>query len=640
MNKRRVIVLCLTIVAALSLNAIAAWAVDPYYPIAEWGSFGSGNGQFKHPYGVAVDRAGNVYVADTENHRIQKFNSSGGFLNARGSLGSGLGQFNYPGGVAVDGAGNVYVADTGNNRIQKFYPSGGIDVWGSQGSGLGQLLFPEGLAVDGCNNVYVADTGNDRIQKFYPSGGIDVWGSLGSGLGQFDSPMGVAVDGAGNVYVADTDNNRIQKFSPSGTIIEVGSLGSEPGQFRNVWGVAVDGAGNVYVADRGNSRIQLYIYFPELVPLTWGSLGSGNGQFMYPNGVAVDGAGNVYVADTENNRIQKFGSSRPKIIVEPLSKTIVFEGQTATLSVVSTGIAPLSFQWQKNGVNITGATSSTYKTPATTLADSGSTFRCVVSNSAGSVTSNAATLTVVSTSSTPPSITSQPTNKTVVAGQTATFSITATGTPPLYYQWQKNGSNITGATSSSYTTPATALADSGSTFRCVVHNSVGSVTSNAATLTVNPATATNLIVNPGFETGTTPWVFYTNGVGTFKNDVAGPASLKAGHIVITTAGTNVQLYQKGITLVANTRYRLSFKAKSNTGHDLSVRLLKGVSPYTNYGLNTAAFNLTSSWAGYSVEFTTTGFTGTVSDGQLQFWLAPYDAAGDQYYIDDVVLQKI
>jgi hypothetical protein len=148
--------------------------------------------------------------------------------------------------------------------------------------------------------------------------------------------------------------------------------------------------------------------------------------------------------------------------------------------VKATGTAPLSYQWRKNGANIAGATSASYTTPATTAADNGTLFSVVVSNSAGSVTSNNATLTV----KTPPTITTQPANKTVKVGQTAKFSVTATGTKPLSYQWRKNGVNIAGATSTSYTTPATTSADNGALFSVIVTNSIGSVTSNNATLTV------------------------------------------------------------------------------------------------------------------------------------------------------------
>jgi len=155
-------------------------------------------------------------------------------------------------------------------------------------------------------------------------------------------------------------------------------------------------------------------------------------------------------------------------------------GQTATFSVTATGSPPLQYQWRKNGANIPGATNSSYTTPATVATDNGSLFSVVVSNGGGSVTSRNAKLTV----NIPPSITTQPANKTVRAGQTAKFTVTATGTTPLSYQWKKNGVNITGATQASYTTPPTTLADNGSLFAVVVSNVAGSVTSNNAILTV------------------------------------------------------------------------------------------------------------------------------------------------------------
>ena len=194
-------------------------------------------------------------------------------------------------------------------------------------------------------------------------------------------------------------------------------------------------------------------------------------------------------------------ASAPSITSQPANQTVT-AGQTASFSVTASGTAPLSYQWKKNGANISGAMSSSYTTPATTTADSGSTFSVVVTNSAGTATSNNATLTV-NAASVAPSITSQPASRTVTAGQTASFSVTATGTAPLSYQWKKNGTNITGAMSSSYTTPATTTGDSGSTFSVVVTNSAGTATSNNATLTVNAGSvAPSITSQPANQTVT------------------------------------------------------------------------------------------------------------------------------------------
>ena len=183
----------------------------------------------------------------------------------------------------------------------------------------------------------------------------------------------------------------------------------------------------------------------------------------------------------------------PSITSQPANAT-VNAGQTATFNVMAAGTSPLTYQWEKNGAAITGANAASYSTPATTASDNNATFAVVVSNAAGSVTSNAATLTVSSSSSGAPTITMQPTSQTVAAGQSATFSVGASGTTPLSYQWQKNRTAISGAISSSYTTPATTSADSGTQFNVVVTNSAGTVTSNTVTLTVSSSSASAIDV--------------------------------------------------------------------------------------------------------------------------------------------------
>jgi hypothetical protein len=186
-------------------------------------------------------------------------------------------------------------------------------------------------------------------------------------------------------------------------------------------------------------------------------------------------------------------TSAPAITQQPVGQSVVV-GQTATFSVTATGSPSPTYQWQKNGSNIPGAIAATYTTPATVSADNGATFRCVASNGVGSpATSTSATLTV-SAAPIAPTITQQPANQTVAVGQTATFTIQATGTPSPTYQWQKNGSAIPGATSPSYTTPAAVQADNGATFRCVASNGANpAATSNAATLTISAGPQSTII---------------------------------------------------------------------------------------------------------------------------------------------------
>ena len=335
-------------------------------------------------------------------------------------------------------------------------------------------------------------------------------------------------------------------------------------------------------------------------------------------------------------------TSAPAITQHPTDQTVSV-GQTATFSVSATGTLPLSYQWRKNGVNISGATSASYTTPAATTSDNGALFSCVVSNSYGKATSNNARLTVQSSPpGTAPTITQQPASQYKQVGETATFSVAASGSTPMSYQWRKNGSSISGATSASYTTPAISSSDNGATFSCVVSNSYGSVTSSGAVLTVGsapPPSVSNLVSNPGFESGTTSWTYYNSGKGSFTASTPGASGSRAGRIAVTTAGTNHQLYQQGISLEPNTDYQLSFAAYSNSGRDLSVSIQKHGSPYTNYGLSRQKADLGTNWSVHTISFKTRNFSTSVSDARLMFWLADTAVAGDEFWIDDVVLNK-
>jgi Immunoglobulin domain len=200
-------------------------------------------------------------------------------------------------------------------------------------------------------------------------------------------------------------------------------------------------------------------------------------------------AGCTGVVNTTANGNESGSATAPSITTQPASQSAAVGG-TATFVVAATGSAPLTYQWQKNGVNIASATSASYVTATVSSADNAAKFTVVVSNSAGNVMSNVAMLTVTSgpQNNGAPQITTQPASPTVTAGQVAIFTVVATGTPTLTYQWQRNHANIAGATSTSYSTPATTTSDSGETFDVVVTNSIGSMTSISAALIVDAPT--------------------------------------------------------------------------------------------------------------------------------------------------------
>ncbi len=286
----------------------------PYLVAQVIGCEGVDEGEFKSPTGIALDKDGNIYIADTDNHSIQKFDKDGKFV-ARwgGDPGSAEGSFYYPRGLATGVDGEVYVADSGNNRIQRLDSEGNyLHTWGKfgfawKGADIGRFDVPWGVATDREGNVYISDTSNARIQKFSHDGTpLLKWGRDGSFDGAFFYPRGLAVDFVGNIYVADEGNHRIQKFDARGSFLtKWGREGNGPGQFKSPWGVACDALGNVYVVDQSNHRIQKFDGNGTFL-CAWGNRGLTEGQLNFPSGMAIDKEGHVYIVDSGNNRVIKY----------------------------------------------------------------------------------------------------------------------------------------------------------------------------------------------------------------------------------------------------------------------------------------------------------------------------------------------
>ncbi len=376
------------LLVALFLSVVlASLLIQPSVALAEEGT---GDGQFKNPMDVAVDSSGNVYVSDSFNYRIQKFDSEGGFLTKWGETnvlgrpvwGSGNGAFDFPLGIAIDSSGSVFVADNNNKRIQKFTSAGGwLASWKSYEANEISYSFvnPSDVAVDSSGNVFVLDSGfwptppEYRIVKLNNEGGfIARWGVDGTDDGQIMQPRGIAVDSSGYVYVIDywqdyygVIHHRIQKFDNDGNIEDRWDYedGSANGQFSSPQRIAVDSSGNIYVADTFNHRIQKFDSDGAWVS-TWGSEGTGDGQFSHPQGIAVDSSGNIYVADTGNHRIQKLTSAGEFVNLPPVANAGPDlernEGTTVTLTSYSYDLnsLELTFKWSQVAGQAVGLSNS------------------------------------------------------------------------------------------------------------------------------------------------------------------------------------------------------------------------------------------------------------------------------------------
>ena len=308
------------------------------------------------PCGVAVDAAGNLYVADTGNHEVRRIDAAGTVTTIAGTGDPGYGgdggpgaraQVAYPTGVAVDPLGNVFVADMGNHRVRRIDGAGiistvvGTGTIGYSGDGKpaaqARIAYPGGVAADSSGNLYLADTGNQRVRKIDAAGTITTFAGTGesgySGDGgsaaraRIGDPVAITVDAAGKFYVADRLNRRVRRIDRAGVIKTLAGTGASsyggdggPGpraRFHGPAGVALDGLGNVYVADSGNHRVRKIDAAGIITTLAGtGAMGYGGdggpaaqARLQRPSGVAADSAGNVYVADSGNHRIRRIDAA-------------------------------------------------------------------------------------------------------------------------------------------------------------------------------------------------------------------------------------------------------------------------------------------------------------------------------------------
>jgi uncharacterized repeat protein (TIGR01451 family) len=304
--------------------------------------------QMNGPVGVALDQAGNLYIAVYNDNNVRKVGTNGIITTAAGNGVSGFSgdggsapaaQLNFPQGVVVDSSGSLYIADTYNGRVRKVSTSGIISTAGGGGMGDGgtgafaALLWPTKIAVDKQGNLYVSDTYGHRVRRIAPNGTISTVAGTGTSgysgdngpaaAAQLNNPQGVAVDSSGNLYISDSYNHRIRMVNQSGTITTVagnglccssGDNGPATGAELNIAdGVTVDASGNLYIAETGGQRIRK-VDTEGIITTVAGTGTSGysgdNGpaidaQLFEPWDVTIDSIGNLYIADAANNRVRK-----------------------------------------------------------------------------------------------------------------------------------------------------------------------------------------------------------------------------------------------------------------------------------------------------------------------------------------------
>jgi sugar lactone lactonase YvrE len=374
--------------------------------VAGNGTFGFGgdggpatSASLREPLGVAVDAAGNLLIADTSNQRIRRVDPAGTIMTVAGNGTFGFsgdggpatsGSLSFPAGLAVDGAGNLFIADTLNHRIRRVDAAGTITTVAGNGtlgfSGDGgpatsaSLWNPVGVAVDGAGNLLIADSANKRIRRVDTAGTITT--VAGNGLGVFSgdggpatsaglpAPWGLAVDGAGNLFITDTDNHRVRRVDTAGTITTVAGNGlgvfsgdggpATSASLKSPFGVAVDGASNLLIAD-SDGRIRRVDIGGTIMTVAgnglFGFSGDGgpatNARFAGPRGLAVDGAGNLSIADQANHRIRRISAPEntpPGSKVSYQTLVTLPNGSEATVS--------LTFGAVLSGGNTTVTTSS------------------------------------------------------------------------------------------------------------------------------------------------------------------------------------------------------------------------------------------------------------------------------------------
>jgi hypothetical protein len=342
--------LLLPLLVVLVSLALAAPAGADLKVVSVFGTPGANPGQLGGPYDITTDSAGNVYVANSANARVDKYTSDGSYLQSFGSRGSQPGQFGNPIGVAVAGNGQVWVSDLDGSRgrITIFNADGSLaKTFGSVGTGDGQFRSPGPLALDAAGNAYITDTSNNRVEKFSPDGTfITKWGSQGSADGQFNTPRGISVEPTGNVLVADRDNKRIQRFSPAGAFIsKFGTPVTRDGNFSSPYDVFAAKNGDIFTADNNLADLEqftssdVFVFQANAKNTFQGTPAEG----LRPVAVTAAPDGTVYALGTQGTPfVAKLQQVAPQPVVAQTATAAAVKGTVLVKAPGAANFTPLS----------------------------------------------------------------------------------------------------------------------------------------------------------------------------------------------------------------------------------------------------------------------------------------------------------
>ncbi|PZF70923.1 NHL domain-containing protein [Taibaiella soli] len=687
--------------------------------------------------GLATDAAGNVYIADRSNHKIRKVNAAGTITTIAGNGSAAMAgdngaatsaSLNYPAAVALDAAGNLYIADASNNRVRKVDASGIITTFAGTGSTAyngdtlaptaTNLYNPAGLAIDAAGNVYISESSNNRVRKITPAGvvstvaGIGTAGYFGDGgpaiSAKVSAPKGLALDGFGNLYIADYTNNVIRKLTMStGIITTVAGINSAgfagdggpatSAKLNSPIAVAIDTAGHLYVADLNNRRIRVFNVATAIVPaisiattqnpvcagssITFTATDAHGGtapSYQWKvNGVNFGTSINTFSYTPANNDTVTcvFTSNDPnampatvnsnKVVVSvtalatptvsiAAAQTSVCVGTQETITATPTngGTAPV-YQWTKNGVNVgTGIATYTY-TPA-----NNDVIACILTSNAVCLTTSNATSnndTIHTVTSVTPAVSITASQNGICSGTSVVFTaVPANGGTAPGYQWTKNGANVGTGTATYAYVPA-----AGDVIACILTSNVTCATTPTATsnndtmnvtTTVTPAVSINgqnnicsgtLVTYTATATngGTTPayqWTVGGTNVGT-NNDTFSyvPAN---GDIVTCTLISNVACASQdtvsgnSITMVANppvtpsvaiTGYTGSLLAPGQAVTFTAAAANAGSNPQYQWRKNSLAIS-----GATQSSYTAIAGVNVVDGDIISVWMKNTDACGD------------